>query len=104
MKEQLLVNWTINYLQAKGHYAWRNNSGMLPITTKGKSRMIKVGQKGLPDVLSYHKETGQLIAIECKIGYNKLSPAQSERLEHMKSCNVLAFVVYTTDDVEKLPL
>lgn len=104
MKEQLLVNWTINYLLNRGHHAWRNNSGVLPITSKGKSRMIKIGQKGLPDVLGYHKETGRLIAIECKVGRNKLSPAQEERIEHMKACNVLAFVVYTTDEVQELPI
>lgn len=101
MKESELVHWIISYIQLKGHSAWRNNAGKLPIVSNGKTRYINLGQKGLPDVLGYTRD-GRFIGIEAKIKPNKPSPIQQETIDAMKAAGCTAAIVYSPEEMEKI--
>lgn len=101
MKEMELVNWAISYICLKGHYAWRNNSGRIPLEYNGKKRFIKIGEKGLPDVLGYTKN-GLFIGIECKIRPNKPTPMQLFQIENMKRSGCIAEVIYSPEELKKI--
>ena len=101
MKESQLVHWIISYIQLKGHTAWRNNSGKIPLESNGKKRFIVIGQKGLPDVLGYTKD-GHLIGIEAKIKPNKPSAIQQATIDDMQAAGCIAAIVYSPEDMQKV--
>lgn len=103
--EQALVNQIISYLSYKGHYVWRNNSGVVKsdYTDKAgryKQRMWRAGVKGGSDILGIAK-SGKFIAVECKIKGNKPTELQLLFLEEIKSRGGHAIVAYELEDVQK---
>lgn len=105
--ESALVKQIIQYLNYLGHYAWRVNTGAFAgqYTNKQgirKTRFIQFGKKGMSDILGIHKDTGQLIAIECKVGYNKPTEFQKDFLEDIKSRNGIAILAYKLEDVSEV--
>lgn len=86
-----LVNAVIAYIGARGGYAWKNQTGVLPVA----GRYVHAGKPGVPDVVGVmpwcfrcstphqttpgyagNKFTGRLIAVECKTGTGRLSKIQ----------------------------
>lgn len=105
--ESSLVKQIIQYLNYIGHYVWRVNTGAFAgqYTNKQgvrKTRFIQFGKKGMSDILGIHKDTGQLIAIECKVGNNKPSQFQKDFLEDIKSRNGIAILAYKLEDVSEV--
>ncbi len=99
MKETALVQQVITYLNFKGHFAWRNNTGA---TRAGKfnERFIRFGLPGSADIFGVDKATGRFIAIECKVGRNKPTALQEDFLEQVRKRNGIAVVAYNLTDVE----
>lgn len=96
MKETALVKMCLEYLHLKGVFAWRNNSGML----KKGEHFIRFGAVGSADILGIINH-GRFLAIECKVGKNKMSAQQTlwkARIEDMGGLHILA---YSLDDLEK---
>jgi len=105
MTEQQLVTLIINYLNAKGHFVWRHNSGVThaSYTTKAgvrKDRMWRSGLKGSSDIIGIAKD-GRFIAIECKVGANKPTPLQEEFIASVLAHKGYACVAYDLSDVER---
>ena len=105
LTEKQLVYVIIEYLRLSGHFVWRNNSGYMFADYTDKSgttrkRGIKIGMKGSSDIIGVHKD-GRFIAIECKIGKNKTTPAQDYFLEEIKRHGGIALIAYDLDDVER---
>ncbi len=77
MKETELVKACLQYLKLKGVMAWRINAGGgIPIVQPGqKRRAIHLAPQGMSDIIGI-LPGGSFLAIECKIGRNKLSPYQ----------------------------
>ncbi len=98
MKETHLVQQIIQYLNFRGHYVWRNNTGA---TRAGKfgERFIRYGKPGSSDVLGVEKGTGRFIAIEAK-DKTKVTPLQEEFLNEVKSRGGIGIVAYKLEDVE----
>jgi len=97
--ETQLVKSILQYLGMKGILAWRNNVGGMPWTSKqGKRRLMRFGQPGAPDILGI-MPYGRLLAIEAKVGRNKLSPLQESWLERAKEAGAQVIVAYSLDDV-----
>lgn len=88
----------IQYLNLKGHFVWRNNSGMVFSEYKGKKRMWSVGLKGSSDVIGIAKD-GKFIAVEVKSKGNKPTLYQQAFLENIKKRDGYALVAYTLNDV-----
>lgn len=101
--EQNLVNTCIHYLNLKGCFVWRNNSGVTraSYTTKAgitKNRIWRSGIRGASDIIGVSKD-GRFIAVECKIGKNTVNPNQAEFLREVASRGGIAVIVYSIDDL-----
>lgn len=103
MKETELQASIIDYLLLRGHYVWRNNTGVVSsqYTRKDgtiKKRLWKAGKRGSSDVIGVAKD-GKFIAIECKIGKNKATDEQILFINNIRDHQGIAIVAYTLDDV-----
>lgn len=102
MKETHLVNQIIQYLNYKGHYVQRTNSGRIRIPGKnGQQRLIRMAQAGTSDITGCSKD-GRFIAIECKIKPNKPTELQEAYLEEIRKRGGIAIVAYSFEDIEHL--
>jgi len=101
MNEMELVAAILELLQYSGAIAIRINSGGVPVENKNGSRhFIKLAPPGTADILACFR--GRFIAIECKIGRNKPTPAQSAFLDMVRDAGGAAIVAYSVDDVQNL--
>lgn len=95
MKEDEVLRQCLTYLEMKGIYCWRNNTG----ATKIGNRFIRYGYKGSSDILGI-LPNGRFLAVECKREKGGiLSPAQKIFLENINKNGGLGIVV---NSVEKL--
>ena len=102
-KETELVKAALNYLKARGIFAWRNNTGAVQATYKGKVRYTRFGMPGLPDILGC-LPGGQLLAAEAKIGRGELSLAQDAVLNELHRVGACTIVFYSLEElIEQLP-
>lgn len=120
-REGDLVRAVIQYINARGGFAWRNQSGTLLAYTSNdeKARAIRMGVAGLPDVIGVvprpalpldHGVTvtfarefipGQLIAVECKRKGNKPTTTQEHVMAALRARGALVVVAYDIRDVEE---
>jgi hypothetical protein len=108
MTETELVRVCINYLLYKGHFVWRNNTGMTRSSYTDKSgvtknRVWRSGIRGASDIIGVSK-FGRFLAIECKIKPNKPTLAQKEFIREVLDRSGIALVVYDVEDLEKAGL
>lgn len=83
-----LTNQIINFIFKQGGYAWRASStGIFDAKLGGYRTAAK---KGVSDVLACF--SGKCIAIEVKIGKDRLSSEQDGFLTNIKATGGLAFV------------
>lgn len=104
MKETQLVRLCTNYLIIKGHFVWRNNSGVTKNQYTNKfgqtsERMWRAGVRGGSDIIGISKD-GMFIAIECKVGKNKPTEMQKEFLQEITNRGGIAAVVYSLEDLQ----
>ena len=112
MNETALVSECIKYLKLRGHTVWRNNTRSLDVhqQVKGKGGQtpyfkkyrIKFGIAGSPDIIGFHKDNGKFIAVECKVGKNKLSDLQARFKEKAEAANTIYILAYELEDVRKI--
>lgn len=88
-----LTQQIIQYITLRGGLAWRNNTGAY----KSDTRFIKYGKVGSGDVLAVYR--GKFMTIEIKVGLDKLSPDQESWMERVESCEGVAVVAHTLEDV-----
>ena len=80
----------LQYLQARGIYHWRNNTGAVRIAP---GRFVHFGKKGSSDILAI-LPGGRFLAVECKApDRGRLSPEQREFLEKIRGLGGMALVV-----------
>ena len=90
--ENLLKKNILTYLHHLGHEAWNTNVGR----ARGHYR---TGIPGLPDIIAYHRTTGQAIFIETKVGGNQLTSEQTVFLFNANRAGCIAFKAESLDDV-----
>lgn len=98
MKEMLLVRQIIDYLNYRGHFVQRTNSGSVQAEHNGRKRFIKMAQAGTADITGCSKD-GRFLAIECKIRPNKPTELQERYLNEIRERGGIALVAYDLDDV-----
>ena len=108
MTETQLVRVCIEYLTMRGHFVWRNNTGATRLSYTNKAgderyRVVRAGLRGSSDILGITK-TGQFLAVECKVGYNKTTDIQNLFLEQIRVRGGLAIVAYDLPDLQKARL
>ena len=88
--ESLVLDGCLNYLQARGIYCWRNNTGAVRIRPGQFMRFGKVGSSDILGILP----GGRLLCVECKApNRGRLSPEQKQFLADVRELGALAFVV-----------
>lgn len=88
----------VTYLNYSGWHCWRNNTYGIYDQAKQVYRKLQYQQKGVADIIGFHKQTAQFIAIEIKIGTDTTSPEQEEFLTQLKTSNGFAFIAHSFDD------
>lgn len=85
MKEKQLQKAIVEALNYKGCYCWVANAGLIPLTYKGKTRMIRVGQAGTSDIIGLRKD-GKFIAIEVKLPKRRkmVTALQQQFIDYIK--------------------
>lgn len=78
MKETSLVRAIEQQIKYNKHiFAWRQNTGGATYKNKyGKQSFVKFGFAGISDIIGMRTTDGKFIAIECKVGNNKMTDKQ----------------------------
>jgi hypothetical protein len=94
-----LANLILEYLHRMGIKAWRNNSGSVLQSAGGKVRRINYGLKGSSDIIGW-MPGGKFLAIEVKVGKDKLSEDQFNFLGDARRDGCVVIEAKTLQDVE----
>ena len=95
--EGAIVKACLEYLNLKGIFAWRNNSGALRDKT---NRPVMFGKPGSADILGI-LPGGKFICVECKAGKGKPTEKQKEFLGRISKMGGCAILAWSVNDVEK---
>lgn len=93
--QRLILDW----LGMRGYFHWRNNSGAMVSSYKGKKRFMRFGAVGSPDIFAIIK--GSIVGIEVKGPNGKLSPHQQIFSEGFRRAGGHYVVAHSLDDVLK---
>lgn len=96
-----LTQQTLRILDLKGFHVWRQNTAAIYDPVKKVFRKGSAN-KGISDILGFHRLTGLIVAAEIKKGRDKLSKEQTAFLEAVKASGGIALVIRTTADIETL--
>jgi hypothetical protein len=100
MLEKHIQRQILEYLDLKGIFAWRNNSGAVFSEYKGRKRMIRYGLKGSSDILGILND-GRFLAIEVKKPDGKPTTEQLEFIDRINKNGGLAFIARSITEVIK---
>lgn len=89
-----LTRKIIQFVHDHGGFAWRASTTGIPDFKRGILRSAP--KRGVSDILGIYGE-GRLIAVEIKIGKDKLSPEQSGFLQNIEHFGGWSFVARDSD-------
>lgn len=95
-----LTKAILSLLRLEGCHVWRqNNAGVFDNTLQ----VWRAGSStpGLSDVLGYHRATGRFVAVEVKVGADKLSPEQIQFLDEVRRAGGFACEGRSLDQVRR---
>ena len=98
-KEIDLQKQIVQWLNLQGHYVFRTNAGVMFIKGKNGNRCFRCLFKGCLDIIGMLRDTGQFIAIECKLKNGKLSDEQKLFLQKVNELGGIGFVARDLDEV-----
>lgn len=99
MKESELKRQILDLLKLCGVFAW--NSRNVGVYDSRRGRYIPSPVKGLPDILGV-LPGGRMIAIEVKVGRNRLTIHQEVFLSQLEHMGALVCVARSLDDVVEM--
>jgi hypothetical protein len=85
-----ITKHALEILNAWGYYVWRNNNLSVP------GRKF-IGEKGVSDIIGYHKQTGQAVYCEVKTINDKFSKEQMLFMSRAKAAGSLCIVAHQVD-------
>jgi hypothetical protein len=96
--ENPVLRGCLKYLQIRGIYHWRNNTGAVRVAP---DRWISFGKKGSSDILGI-LPGGRFLAVECKApDGGRLSPEQKQFISDVSRTGGLALVVRGWRELDK---
>lgn len=95
--EGLVVRACMDYLEVRRITAWRNNTTGI-YDEKAKRFRKNAGRNGIADIIGC-LPGGRLLAVECKAGRGRLSPAQVEFQRDIIRAGGLHVVAYRVEDL-----
>ena len=96
--ESIVLDGCLRYLQARGIYCWRNNTGAVEIRP---GQWVRFGKKGSSDILAILPPGGRLLCVECKAPNGKLTPEQKQFLEEIRELGGLALMVRGWEELDE---
>jgi hypothetical protein len=99
--EGAVVKACLEYLELRGVYAYRQNTGAAEYQDKaGNKRFVRYGKPGVSDIIGV-LPGGRFMAIECKAPNGRLSEYQKEFLDQVEKMGGLVVVARSVEDLEK---
>ena len=107
LSEKQIQDSILGYLKLKGIFSWRNNTGSMMATYKGKVRRIRFGFRGVSDILgiaplSHGLAPGRFFAIEVKRAGKTPTADQQAFLDAVKREGGIAIVARSLKDVQEI--
>ena len=103
MKETEIVKSILDYLGYKKIISWRNQSGMIFGSHKGKQWAVKMGKKGVADIIGVMPDgSGRIMCLEVKTEKGNPTQDQTDFLDSVKKAGGVAEIVRSIDDVIKV--
>lgn len=99
ISEHQLQTLLKNYLEAKGWYCMRLNSGKFAVGEGASRRFINGQLAGTPDLLCI--KDGRATFVEVKVGRNKLTFMQEQKISELKGHGCDTIVAYSIEDLQK---
>jgi len=90
----------LDWLQLKHVFAWRNNTGAMAGSHKGKRWFVRFGKKGSPDIFAV--KDGQIFGIEVKKFGETLSDDQKSWGWEFRLAGGVYIVAYELSDVTRV--
>ena len=84
-----------------GFNCWRQNNGGVYDPAK---KVFRRGSStpGISDIIGYHRKTGQFLAVEVKVGRDKLSPYQERFLADVMKAGGMAIELRNVGQLEQI--
>ena len=98
IKEKDLVKSALDYLNIRKIFCWRHNTGAILSEYKGKTRFMRFGQVGSPDIFALIN--GDLFGLECKGTGGKQSPDQKNYQKRFEKAGGIYLLIYSLEDLE----
>lgn len=95
------TNAIITFLNYNGFHVWRNNTHGVYDVKKQFFRKLQYQQRGVSDIIGYRKSDAKFIAIEVKIGTDRLSEEQEGFLIGLKESTGISMVANSFEDFLK---
>lgn len=97
--ESEVLRACLRALQARGIFAWRNNTGMFFASHEGRRRAIRAGHPGSADILGLLPD-GRLLAVEAKRPGKLPGPGQVAFLQAINTSRGVGVWVSSVDQLE----
>lgn len=96
LSEAEILQTILNYLTLKRIFHFRNNTGAIAASYKGKERFIRFGTPGNADIILCHE--GRFIALEVKSPQGKQSDTQKIFEANLRQAGGYYFICRSLDD------
>lgn len=98
--ETALVHACLDLLRMRGCFVWRQNSGGVRATYKGKSRFFRFNHAtGCSDIIGMMPD-GRFLAVECKLPGKLLTTHQAAFLDAVRATGGVALVATCLRDLD----
>lgn len=98
MLEKQIQKQITDYLEWKHYFWWRNNSGAMLSEYKGKTRFMRFGQSGSPDL--FIVINGKIIGCEVKNEKGKQTDNQKEWQERFEKAGGIYLLTRSLDEIQ----
>jgi hypothetical protein len=96
--ESVILSDCLRYLELRGIYHWRNNTGAVQVRP---GQFMRFGKKGSSDILGI-LPGGRLLCVECKAqNGGRLSPEQKQFIADVQKMGALALVVRGWNELDE---
>jgi hypothetical protein len=93
-----LAAYAVKVFTRAGYVCWRQNN--VAVCDKGQFRRF-VGLRGVSDVIGFHATKGRFLAVEIKVGRDRLSPEQEQFLNAVNRAGGVGIIVRHADDLKE---
>jgi hypothetical protein len=90
-----ITKHAIMMLNMWGYYVWRNNN----LAVRGRKF---IGERGVPDIIGYHKQTGQAVYCEVKKVGDTIKPDQTLFMGKAKAAGAMCLIAHEVNRQIKL--